>query len=83
MFSTALKFASECLRKWFNVKCKNENLQLSNDVKRKYEIEHPINWEIDRCCICAFPLESIRQCQLRQKTLCLVQISSFIKNINF
>ena len=56
MFSTELKFASECLIKWFNVKYKNENLQLSNDVKRKYEIEHPINWEIDRCCICTFPI---------------------------
>ena len=57
MFSTELKFASECLIKWFNVKYKNKNLQLSNDVKRKYEIEHPIIWEIDSCCICTFPIE--------------------------
>ena len=30
---------------------------MSNDVKRKYEIEHPIDWLQDRCCLCTFPLE--------------------------
>ena len=30
---------------------------MSNDVKRKYEIEHPIDWSQDRCCICTFPLK--------------------------
>ena len=30
---------------------------MSTDVKRKYEIEHPIDWSQDRCCICTFPLE--------------------------
>ena len=41
---------------WFNSKYKNENLQLSNDKKRNYEIENPINWETDKCWICNFPL---------------------------
>ena len=57
MFSTELKFASECLMSWFNSKFKNENLQLTNAEKRDYEIKNPINWESDRCCICTFPLE--------------------------
>ena len=35
MFSTELKFASDCLINWFNSKYKNENLQLSNDKKKK------------------------------------------------
>ena len=56
MFSTELKFASECLINWFNWKYKNQNLQLSNETKRNYEIENPINWESDRCHLCNFPL---------------------------
>ena len=56
MFSTELKFASDCLINWFNSKCKNENLQLSNNKKRDYKIENLINWETDKCWICNFPL---------------------------
>ena len=56
MFSTELKFASDCLINWFNSKFKNENLQLSNDRKRNYKIENPINWETDKCWICNFLL---------------------------
>ena len=56
MFSTELEFASDCLINWFNSKYKNENLQLSNDRKRNYEIENPINWETDKCWIYNFPL---------------------------
>ena len=43
--------------KWFNKKFKSNNLELSNDVKRKFEIEHLINWSQDRCCLCPFSLE--------------------------
>ena len=57
MFTTEIKFADQCLMRCFNSKFKNQNLQLSNDVKRKYEIEHPINWQTDRCCIRTFPIE--------------------------
>ena len=57
MFSTKLKFASECLMSQFNSKFKNENLQLTNAEKRDYKIKNPINWESDCCCICTFPLE--------------------------
>ena len=56
MFSTELKFASDCLINWFNSKFKNENLQLSNNKKRNYEVENPINWETDKCWIYNFPL---------------------------
>ena len=30
---------------------------MSNDIKKKYQIEHPIDWSQDRCCLCTFPLE--------------------------
>ena len=57
MFTTELKFAANCLLKWFNKKFTSNNLELSNDVKRKYKIEHLIDWSQDRCCIFTFPLE--------------------------
>ena len=56
MFSTEIKFAGDCLIKWFNKKFKSKNLELSNDVKRKYEIENPIDLMEGRCCFCKFPL---------------------------
>ena len=57
MFTTELKFAENCLMRWFNAKIKSENMQLSNDMRRKYEVENPINWQTDRCCICTFPIQ--------------------------
>ena len=30
---------------------------MSNEIKKKYETEHLINWEQGRCCLCPFPLE--------------------------
>ena len=56
MFTTELKFAADYLLKWFNRKYKSKNLELSNEKKRKYEVEFPINWENGRCCLCKFPL---------------------------
>ena len=57
MFTTQLKFAGDCLMRWFNARFKSQNLVLSNDVKRKYEIEHPIDRQTERYCICSFPIE--------------------------
>ena len=57
MFFTELKFAADCLVKWFNAKFKSTNLKLSNNAKRKCEIENPIDWSRDRCCICTFSFE--------------------------
>ena len=57
MFTTDLKFAADCLLNCFNKEFKSNSLELSNDVKRKYEIENPIDWSQDGCCICTFPLE--------------------------
>ena len=57
MFTTVLKLAADSLLKWFNNKFKSNNLKLSNDVKRKYEIEHLIDWSHVRCCLCTFSLE--------------------------
>ena len=57
MFSIELKFAADSLLKWFNKKFKSNNLELSNEQKRKYEINHPISWKQGCCCLCPFPLE--------------------------
>ena len=57
MFSTAMKFATDCLLNWFNSKYKNKNLQLDIERKREYEIKNPINWQTDKCWICNFPLQ--------------------------
>ena len=57
MFTTELKFTTDCLLKWFDKKFKPTNLELSNSARRKYEIENPIDWLHDRCCICTFPLK--------------------------
>ena len=57
IFTTELKFAADYLLKWFNKKFKSNNLELSNDIKRKYENEHLTDCPQDRCCICTFPLE--------------------------
>ena len=48
MFTTELKFAEDCLMKWFNAKFKSQNAVLSNNAKRKYEIENPIDWQNGR-----------------------------------
>ena len=56
MFSTELKFASHCLIKWFNLKLKKQNLELSNEKRRDYETETPIDWKNDNYKICNFPL---------------------------
>ena len=57
MFTTELKFTGNCLIRWFNAKIKSENMQLSNDMRRKHEVENPIIWHTDRCCNCTFPIE--------------------------
>ena len=57
MFSTELKFTADCLLKWFDKKFKLNNLELSNEMKKRYEIEHPISWQQDPSCLCPFPLE--------------------------
>ena len=57
MYITELKFEADYLLKWFNAKCKSINLEVSNNAKRKCEIENPIDWLRNRWCICTFPLE--------------------------
>ena len=57
MFSSELKIVADCLLKWFNAKIKSNHLELNGGVKLKYEIEHPIDWQRQRCCICTLPLE--------------------------
>ena len=46
MFTREIKFAGNCVIKWFNKKHKIKNLELSMGIKRKYEVENPIDWEL-------------------------------------
>ena len=59
MFTTELKFAGDCLMRWFNAKFKSQNVVLSNDVKRKYEVEHPITSKPNVVASAHFQLKSI------------------------
>ena len=40
MFTTELKFAGDCLLKWFNKKYKSKNLELRNEKKKKKKKEN-------------------------------------------
>ena len=55
MFSVELKFASDCLLKWFY--SKNKKIELSLQEKKDYELKNPIDWENGKCSICTFPLD--------------------------
>ena len=57
MFTREIKFAGDCVIKWFNEKYIIKNIELSIRIKRKYEVENPIDWELGHCCICKFPLK--------------------------
>ena len=81
IFSTKLKFAADCLLKWFNKKFKLNNLELRNEEKRKYEIKHPIDWTQDRSCLCPFPLENNPTSFAANENTVLY--ADFISKINF
>ena len=55
MFSTEIKFATDCVLTWFYNRYKN--LELDMESKRKFEEQNPIDWENGRCRLCTFPLE--------------------------
>ena len=40
MFTTELKFAEDCLLKWFNKKYKSKNLELSNEKKENMKFNY-------------------------------------------
>ena len=56
MFCTEIKFATDCLLKWYYDKYKNYELSLEN--KNQYERENPIDWENGECVLCRFPLQA-------------------------
>ena len=56
MFCTEIKFATDCVLKWFHAKYKN--LELSLQSKNEFEKENPIDWENGECVLCRFPLEA-------------------------
>ena len=40
MFTTELKFAEDCLLKWFNKKYKSKNLELSNEKQENMKFNY-------------------------------------------
>ena len=56
MFFTEIKFATDCVLKWFYDKYKNHELNI--ETKNRFEKENPIDWENGECVLCRFPLEA-------------------------
>ena len=56
MFCTEIKFATDCVMRWYYDKYKN--LELSIESKNEFERENPIDWENGECVLCRFPLEA-------------------------
>ena len=54
--STEIKFATDCVLRWYHDKY--NNLELSIESKNKFERENPIDWENGECVLCRFPLEA-------------------------
>ena len=57
MFSIELCLVKKAIVVWFNKKIKSQHLEIDLLKKNKYEKDHPINWEGDKCHICNFPLK--------------------------
>ena len=56
MFCTEIKFATDCLLKWYQNKYKN--VELSSFAKSEFEREHPIDWQNGECVVCRFSLDA-------------------------
>ena len=56
VFAFKLKFASNCLLKWFNRKFKIQNMEIDHKQKNTYEAFNPIDWKKTKCVIFKFPL---------------------------
>ena len=57
MFSIELCLVKKTIWTWFNQKIKSQHLEINLLTKNKYEKDHPMNWESDKCRICNFPLK--------------------------
>ena len=84
MFSTELKFVSDCLLKWFY--SKNKKNELSIQEKRDYEIENPTDWENGKCKICTFPLnanpsDSVKNNEMSYGDFIIQKEHKFLRNI--
>ena len=56
MFCTEIKFATDCLLKWYHNKYKNTELSMVH--KNDFERENPIDWQNGKCVVCRFPLDA-------------------------
>ena len=56
MFCTEIKFATDCLLRWYRAKYKQ--IELDDEKKEKYEQENSTDWDTDLCCLCKFPLQT-------------------------
>ena len=57
MFSTESALVKETLLRWFNQKFKRQFNKINPIQKLRYESKNLINWEIDKCVICKFPMK--------------------------
>ena len=59
MYSVELCLIKQAVLSWFNKKSKSQHLEIDLSRKNKYEKDHPINWNSDKCLICNFPLKIV------------------------
>ena len=84
MFSVELKFASDCLLKWFY--SKNKKIELSLQEKKDYEVKNPIDWQEGICQICTFPLdvkpsESLNSNKITYGDFLIQKEHKFLRNV--
>ena len=85
MFSTELKFVSDCLLKWFYKK--HMKLELDKEEKINYKISNPSDSEKDSCFICDFLLElrikgaNLRESEMAYSDFIIRKEHMFLRNI--
>ena len=83
MLTTQLKFAADCLLKWFNAKCKLTNLDLSNNKKRKHKIEEHMTGRTTIAVFAHFLSKKTLPNLMPRAKQCLMSILSFSRSISF
>ena len=87
MFSVELCFVKQAVLSWFNKKVKSQHLEIDLSRKNKYEKDHPINWNSDKCLICNFPLKidliglDVPNNEMSYGDFCIWYEHKFLRNI--
>ena len=67
MFAVELKFASNCLLKWFNRNFKIQNMEIDHKEKFTYEAFNPIDQKKQNVLFAIFPRSLMQKFQMSQQ----------------